>query len=47
MPYKMFKLKSGRYQVKNMKTHRIVAKNTSKRNAERQIKLLNWIDGVN
>ena len=44
MPYKITKLKNGKYQVKNIDKNKIVAKGTSKKKAESQVKLLNMID---
>ena len=44
MPYKMSKLKSGKYKVENAKTGRIHAKGTTKTKAERQIRLLRMIE---
>ena len=47
MPYKMIKLKGKTlYQVINTKTKRIHAHNSTKHNAEMQIKLLNMIDNM-
>jgi len=45
MPYKMIKLKNRNlYQVINTKTKQIHAHNSTKHNAEMQIKILNMID---
>jgi len=44
MPYKITKLKNGKYQVKNIDKNKIVAIGTSKKKAESQVKLLNMID---
>ncbi len=44
MPYKITKLKNGKYQVKNITNNKIVAKGTTKSKAEKQVKLLNMID---
>tara|TARA_B100000700_G_C15008025_1_gene839555 strand:- start:502 stop:648 length:147 start_codon:yes stop_codon:yes gene_type:complete len=44
MPYKITKLKNNKYQVKNLVSKKIVAKQTTKSKAEKQVKLLNMID---
>lgn len=44
MPYKITKLTNNKYQVKNIKTGDILAKGTSKIKAEKQIKLLNFLE---
>lgn len=44
MPYKITKLKNNKFQVKNIKTGDILAKGTSKVKAEKQIKLLNFLE---
>jgi len=41
MPYSITRLKTGKYQVKNLKTKEITAKGTTKIKAEAQVRLLN------
>ena len=41
MPYKITKLKTGIYQVKNIDKNKIVAKGTTKKKAEAQVRFLN------
>jgi hypothetical protein len=45
MPYKITKLVNNKFQVKNVKTGDILAKGTTKIKAEKQIKLLNFLEG--
>ena len=42
-PYSIIR-KGERFQVKNKDTGRILAKKTTKKNGEKMIKLLNYID---
>ena len=44
MPLIITPLKSGKYQVKNKATGQIHSKATTLKKAEKQVKLLNWID---
>ncbi len=44
MPYKITKLKNGKYQVKNTAKNKIVSKGTTLNLAKRQVKLLNYIE---
>ena len=44
MPYKITKLKSGKFQVKNIDKNKIIAKGTTKQKAENQVKFLQMID---
>ena len=44
MPYKITKLKNGKYQVKNIAKNKIISKGTTLVNAKRQIRLLNYIE---
>jgi hypothetical protein len=44
MPYKMIQKSARRYSVINSKTRKVHAKNTTLKNAKRQIRLLNAID---
>ena len=43
MPFKLIKLRNGKYQVKNVATERVVSKSTTKEKATRQIKFLNYL----
>lgn len=45
MPYQIKKINGNKYQVKNVKSGEIHAKGTSKSKAQRQVRLLNMIDG--
>ncbi len=45
MPYKIRKIRnSNKYTVKNMETGHVAAKSTTRKNAERQVRLLNAIE---
>ncbi len=44
MPYLIKKKNNGKYQVVNIDKNERKAKNTSKTKAEKQVKLLNYID---
>jgi hypothetical protein len=44
MPYKIIKKPNGKYKVKNLHSGKIIAKNTTKVKAEKQIKLLHYLD---
>ena len=44
MPFKITKLSNGKYQVKNKETGKIHAKGTTKAKAQKQIKLMQWVD---
>ena len=44
MPYKITKLKTGKFQVKNSKTGKIHSKGTTKIRAEKQVRLLKMIE---
>ncbi len=44
MPYKIIKKANGRYKVKNLHSGKLVAKNTTKIKAQKQIKLLHYLD---
>lgn len=43
MPYKITKLKTSKFQVKNSKTGKIHSKGTTKIRAEKQVRLLNAV----
>lgn len=45
MPYLIKKLDNGRFRVKNAKTGEVKAKNTTKIKAQKQVKLLNYLEG--
>jgi hypothetical protein len=45
MPYQIEKLYNGRFRVKNTKTGEVKAKNTTKIKAQKQVKLLNYLEG--
>jgi len=45
MPYEVKKLSNGKYQVKNKKTGKIIAKGTTKTKADKQVRLMEMIDG--
>jgi len=45
MPYEIKRLSNGKYQVKNKKTGKIIAKGTTKIKAEKQVRLLEMIEG--
>ena len=40
MPYKIIKKPNGKYKVKNLKSGKLVAKNTTKTKAKSQVRLL-------
>jgi len=44
MPLTITQLKNGKYQVKNKETGKIHSKGTTKIKAEKQVRLINWID---
>jgi len=44
MPYKISKLKNGKYQVKNIDKNTIKAKGTTLDKALKMIKLLHYVD---
>jgi len=44
MPLTITHLKNGKYQVKNNTTGKIHSKGTTKKKADKQVRLLNWID---
>jgi hypothetical protein len=44
MPYKIIKLKLGRFKVVNKKNGRVHAYHTTKKKAEAQLRLLNSIE---
>ena len=43
-PYQITKVGNNKYQVKNKQTGKIHAKGTTKAKAEKQVKLMEWID---
>jgi hypothetical protein len=45
MPYQIKKLDNCRFRVKNSKTGEVKAKNTTKIKAQKQVKLLNYLEG--
>jgi len=45
MPYQIKKLENGRFKVKDAKTGEVKAKNTTKIKAQKQVKLLNYLEG--
>ena len=47
MPYQISRLSNGKYQVKNKITGKIHARGTTKDKAEKQIKLMEWMDNKN
>ena len=47
MPYQINRLSNGKYQVKNKITGKIHARGTTKDKAEKQIKLMEWMDNKN
>jgi len=47
MPYKISKLPRGCYEVKNIRTKKIVSKCTSKAKAKSQVRLLERLDKYN
>lgn len=47
MPYQINRLNNGKYQVKNRITGKIHAKATTKDKAEKQVKLMEWMDAKN
>lgn len=44
MPYTIKKKDNGKFQVKNSKTGEVKAKNTTKVKAEKQVKLLSYLE---
>jgi len=44
MPYQITKIGNNKYQVKNKITGKIHAKGTTKKKAESQVKLMEWMD---
>lgn len=44
MPFAITKLKNGNFRVKNSKTGEVKAKNTTKGKAEKQVKLLSYLE---
>ena len=44
MPYKILKLKTGKFRVVNAITHKVHAKSTSYSNALKQIRLMGMMD---
>jgi len=44
MPYTIKKLDNGKFRVKNAKTGEVKAKNTTKVKAQKQVKLLNYLE---
>jgi hypothetical protein len=44
MPYAIKKLANGKFQVKNIITGEIHAKGTTKTKAEKQVRLMEWMD---
>jgi len=44
MPYKISKLKNGKYQVKNKESGKIHAKGTTKVKAEKQVRFLEMME---
>ena len=47
MPYQISRLVNGKYQVKNKITGKIHAKGTTKDKAEKQVKLMEFMDANN
>jgi len=47
MPFIITKLSNGKYQVKNKETGKIHAKGTTKAKAQKQVKLMQWVDKKN
>ena len=45
MPYTIKKKDNGKFQVKNSRTGEVKAKNTTKVKAEKQVKLLSYLEG--
>ncbi len=45
MPYKIIKKPNGRFKVKNLDSGKIIAKDTTKEKARKQIRFLGMIDG--
>lgn len=45
MPWKIIKKPNGRYKVKNLASGKIIAKDTTKAKAEKQIRFLGMIEG--
>ena len=45
MPYQIKKLDNGRFKVKDAKTGEVKSKNTTKIKAQKQVKLLNYLEG--
>jgi hypothetical protein len=46
MPYQIKKLKDNYFQVKNLDSNKIIAKHTTKKKAEAQVRLLHAIDSI-
>lgn len=46
MPYKVTRKPNGKYKVINKDTGRVVAKNTTRERATKQIRLLHFIDAT-
>ncbi len=44
MPYRIIRKPNGKFKVKNMDSGKIIAKNTTKVKAQKQIKLLHYLD---
>jgi len=44
MPYTITKLNNDKYQVKNVKSGKIVAKGTTKQKADNMVKFLSMLD---
>jgi hypothetical protein len=44
MPYKLMKLKNNKYRVINKITGKVHAKSTTLKKAEKQIRLMQWLD---
>jgi hypothetical protein len=44
MPYKIIKKPNGKYKVKNLKSGKIVAKDTTKTKAQKQVRFLHYLD---